>query len=157
GFRGNAGKANGKVVKGYDLLIGGRLDGRTLLGQQFASLLDQDDVVAVATAAVREYAALANTDEAFDSPIDRIGLHLFAERLARNVALQQGEWTEPLTGPQRETAELEPASAALEVKAPRMILKWALKQYGDSLLVTSALGAGGVLLAQYLREIAPQH
>ena len=157
GFRGNAGKVGGNVVKGYDLLIGGRLYGQTLLGQQFADLLDQDDVVAVATGAVRVYADLANTDEAFDSLTDRVGLHKFAGRLAEAVSLQQGEWTELQTGVQVEYADVETASTQLETKHPRLILKWALQHFGDKLLVTSALGAGGVLLTQYLREIAPNH
>ncbi|MBZ0135281.1 MAG: phosphoadenylyl-sulfate reductase [Planctomycetes bacterium] len=157
GFRGNAGKANGSVVKGYDLLIGGRLYGRMLLGQQFATLLDQGDVLAVATAAVREYTEAAQTGEAFDELIDRIGLHVFVDGLARRVTLQQGEWTEMQTGPTVAFTSLESAAASLELTEPRLILKWALRQYGDSLLVTSALGAGGVLLAQYLCEIAPQH
>lgn len=157
GLRGNAGKANGKVVKGYDLLIGGRLYGRTLLGQRFASLLDQDDAVAVAVAAVRVYARLAVPEEAFDAVIDRVGLYRFAEALAAEVELRQGEWSELLRGPQVDTGDIEAASAQLELKEPSLILKWALKRYGDTLLVTSALGAGGVLLAQYLREIAPHH
>ncbi|MEZ5992053.1 MAG: phosphoadenylyl-sulfate reductase [Planctomycetota bacterium] len=158
GFRGNAGKANGQVVRGYDLLIGGRLYGRTLLGQQFASLLSQHDVLAVSTAAVRVYAELALIAEPFDALIDRVGLHAFAAALKRSVELSQGEWAEGSTVPAPRTAlEAEDASAALELLSPREVLKWALETYGDALLVTSALGAGGVLLAQYMKEIAPTH
>ena len=157
GFRGNAGKANGQVVKGYDLLIGGRLYGRTLLAQQFAKLLDQSDVTAVATAAVRVYAQLAGTEEAFDAMIDRVGLHVFAETLAHEVKLQQGEWTELLERQAINPTQLEESSTQLELKDPRLILKWAVQEFGDALLVTTGLGAGGVLLAQYLHEIAPQH
>lgn len=158
GFRGNAGKANGKVVKGYDLLIGGRLYGRTLLGQQFASLLDQADVVNVSTAAVSVYAELALHEEPFDALVDRVGLHAFAAALKKKVELGQGEWLEGVTVPAPLSAiETEKASVELELRSPREVLKWALGVYGDSLLVTSALGAGGVLLAQYMKEIAPEH
>lgn len=162
GFRGNAGKAGGKVVKGYDLLIGGRLYGRTLLGQQFGKLLSQDDVVAVATSGVRVYGRLATEDEPFDELVDRVGLHAFAREVAREVELEQGEWSELLTGAAEPVApETDDASAELsrrlEKKHPRLILKWALDTWGDGLLFTSALGAGGVLLAQYAKEIAPAH
>jgi phosphoadenosine phosphosulfate reductase len=158
GFRGNAGKANGQVVKGYDLLIGGRLYGRTLLAQQFASLLDQPDVIATATAAVRVYARAAQVDESFDAFIDRIGLHRFAGLLKREVELQQGEWSpEAEVAAPSTQAEIDAASSQLELLPPQAILRWALDTYGDSLLVTSALGAGGVLLAQYLKELSPEH
>jgi sulfite reductase (ferredoxin) len=158
GFRGNAGKVGSAVVKGYDLLIGGRLYGRTLLAQQFANLLSQDDVQAVAAAAVRLFAALANADEPFDAFIDRVGLRAFARRLRDVVALTQGEWIEaPHIAAPEDEAEAEAAAALLETREPREILQWALDTYGDGLLVTSALGAGGVLLAQYLKELAPDH
>lgn len=156
GFRGNAGKANGQVVKGYDLLLGGRLYGRTLLAQQFASLLSQRDVLATATAAVRVYAQLAREAEPFEQLLDRVGLHAFARELRGEVKLEQGEWSVALpeiTVPET-SAQAEAASALLETRSPREILQWALESYGDSLLVTSALGAGGVLLAQYLKELA---
>lgn len=159
GFRGNAGKANGQVVKGYDLLLGGRLYGRTLLAQQFASLLSQRDVLATATAAVRVYAQLAREAEPFEELLERIGLHAFARELRGEVKLEQGEWSAALpeiTVPET-SAQAEAASALLETRSPREILQWALESYGDSLLVTSALGAGGVLLAQYLKELAPKH
>src|SRR5690606_1670859 len=91
GFRGNAGKARGKAVKGYDLLIGGRLYGRTLLAQQFASLLSQRDVIRVAVAATRAYAELAQPQEPFDALVDRVGLYAFA-RWVRDTELEQGEW-----------------------------------------------------------------
>ncbi|MCA8917129.1 MAG: phosphoadenylyl-sulfate reductase [Planctomycetes bacterium] len=158
GFRGNAGKANGQVVKGYDLLIGGRLYGRTLLAQQFATLLNQDDVLAAATAAVRVYAQAANADEPFDVLIDRIGLNVFARHLRAELTLQQGEWSAEtdITAPAN-PAEVEAVSSSLELLPPRAIMQWAVDTYGDALLVTSALGAGGVLLAQYLKELAPGH
>lgn len=159
GFRGNAGKANGQVVKGYDLLLGGRLYGRTLLAQQFASLLSQRDVLATATAAVRVYAQLALEAEPFEELLDRVGLHAFARKLRGEVKLEQGEWSAALpeiVAP-TDSAQAEAASALLETRSPRQILQWALESYGDSLLVTSALGAGGVLLAQYLKELAPGH
>ncbi len=159
GFRGNAGKANGQVVKGYDLLLGGRLYGRTLLAQQFAGLLSRQDVLVTATAAVRVYAQLAREAEPFEQLLDRVGLHAFARRLREGVKLEQGEWAAPLleiSAPE-DSAQAEAASAALETRSPREILQWALESYGDSLLVTSALGAGGVLLAQYLKELAPGH
>jgi phosphoadenylyl-sulfate reductase (thioredoxin) len=157
GFRGNAGKANGQVVKGYDLLLGGRLYGRTLLAQQFASLLSQQDVLAAATAAVRVYAQLAREAEPFEQLIERVGLHAFARRLRAQVKLEQGEWSAalPEIAAPEDSAQAEAASAALETRSPREILQWALATYGDSLLITSALGAGGVLLAQYLKELAP--
>jgi len=128
------------------------------MGQQFASLLDQDDVIATATAGIRTYARLALEGEAFDALIDRVGLHVFAAELKNEVQLQQGEWWSEfdVAAPSTE-AEVESASAKLELADPRAILKWALDTYGDSLLVTSALGAGGVLLAQYLKELAPAH
>ena len=157
GFRGNAGKALGKVVKGYDLLIGGRLYGRTLLAQQFASLLSQRDVIRVAVAAVRVFAELAEPSEPFESLIDRVGLYAFARRL-RDTELEQGEWQDAgqIAAPSTD-AEAEAAAIQLELREPREILRWAIETYGDSLLLTSALGAGGVLLAQYAKEIAPQH
>jgi phosphoadenosine phosphosulfate reductase len=158
GFRGNAGKVGSAVVKGYDLLVGGRLYGRTLLAQQFANLLSQEDVVATATAAVSLFADLANTDESFDAFIDRVGLSVFAGRLPAVVGLRQGEWiAAPAVAAPTDDASTETAAAALETREPREILQWALDTYGDSLLVTSALGAGGVLLAQYLKELSPQH
>lgn len=162
GFRGNAGKSRGKVVKGYDLLLGGRLYGRTLLGQQFASLLSQEDVLAAAPAAVSAYAALAREAEPFDALIDRVGSAAFARELWLRVALHQGEWTELLTGqvptrPPVSVAQAADLSTLLEGREPRLILKWALDTYGDDLLVSSALNAGGVLLAELLREIAPEH
>ena len=158
GFRGNAGKANGVVVKGYDLLIGGRLYGRTLLAQQFASLLGQEDVVATARATVELVAELAHEHEPFDALIDRVGLHAFARRLRTGVQLAQGEWAaEASVAAPTSVEETQSATAQLELREPREILRWALDTYGPSLLVTSALGAGGVLLAQYLRELAPGH
>ncbi|MCB9931882.1 MAG: phosphoadenylyl-sulfate reductase [Planctomycetes bacterium] len=159
GFRGNAGKANGQVVKGYDLLLGGRLYGRTLLAQQFANLLSQRDVLAAATAAVRVYTQQALEAEPFEQFIERVGLHAFARALRGQVKLEQGEWaaTLPEVAVPADGAQAEAASAALETRSPREILQWALETYGDSLLVTSALGAGGVLLAQYLKELAPGH
>ncbi|MCB9895705.1 MAG: phosphoadenylyl-sulfate reductase [Planctomycetes bacterium] len=158
GFRGNAGKARGQVVKGYDLLIGGRLYGRTLLAQQYATLLDQDDVVSAATAAVRVYARTAHNDEPFDALIDRIGLQVFARLLKAEVELKQGEWVADVSVETPTTLEaVESVSRTLELQSPRAILQWALDTYGESLLVTSALGAGGVLLAQYLKELAPAH
>ncbi|MCC7508046.1 MAG: phosphoadenylyl-sulfate reductase [Planctomycetes bacterium] len=159
GFRGNAGKARGAVVKGYDLLIGGRLYGRTLLGQQFASLLSQEDLLAAAKAGVLAYAALAVADEPFDALIDRVGLHKFAGELATRVELKQGEWTEVLRDdlPRESPTDVEAFEARLETKSPRQILRWGVETFGESLLVSSALNAGGVLLAHYLRELAPAH
>jgi len=184
GFRGNAGKANGVVVKGYDLLIGGRLYGRTLVGQQFAGLLSQEDVIATAVTAVNLIGEIGHEGEAFDALIDRIGLLPFARQLQARVALQQGEWASVLT-PLRGIAvpamrlqarpapahgrddrgdalagtpvPLEAVSAELEKLPPREILRWAVETYGDKLLVSTALNAGGVLLMQYLHEIAPGH
>lgn len=161
GFRGNAGKARGDVVKGYDLLIGGRLYGRTLLGQQFASLLSQPDVVATATAAVGLIAELGQPGEAFDTLLDRVGLVPFARQLAARATLQQGEWagvlTPAATVPPRSVAETASLAASLEALPPREVLRWALETFGDRLLVTTALNAGGVLLLQWLHELAPQH
>jgi phosphoadenosine phosphosulfate reductase len=105
------------------------------------------------------YARLANRDEPFDALIDRVGLTRFANLLTEAVPLSQGEWTStvPEVSAPRDAAEVSVAAAALESHEPRAILQWALEKYGDSLLVTSALGAGGVLLAQYLKELAPAH
>ncbi len=159
GFRGNAGKANGAVVKGYDLLIGGRLYGRTLIGQQFADLLSQADVVAVSTAAVALIAECANPNEPFDALIDRVGLLPFARKLRSRVNLDQGEWSSLL----RPVAETLPVGAPHELAAeleklpPRQALRWAVETFGDKLLISTALNAGGVLLLQWLHEIAPQH
>ncbi|MCL4731253.1 MAG: phosphoadenylyl-sulfate reductase [Planctomycetes bacterium] len=161
GFRGNAGKARGAVVKGYDLLIGGRLYGRTLIGQQFASLLSQQDVVAVATAAVKLIGETGRDGEAFDALVDRVGLLPFARQLQARVTLQQGEWANVLTpfagAAPRTNAEAAALSAELEKLPPREILRWAVEVFGDRLLVSTALNAGGVLLLQYLHEIAPGH
>lgn len=159
GFRGNAGKARGAAVKGYDLLIGGRLYGRTLLGRQFASLLSQEDLLAAATAGVQAYARLAIENEPFDALIDRVGLHAFARELASRVELQQGEWTEQLSDdlPREAPADVAAFAQQLELKDPRLILRWALETFGDSLLVSSALNAGGVLVAHWLKELAPAH
>lgn len=158
GFRGNAGKANGQVAKGYDLLVGGRLYGRTLLGQQFASLLDQREVLSASSAAVRVYARLAFVAEPFDALVDRVGLYAIAGELRKEIQLRQGEWTADFkSAPPTTQDEVEALSEKLELMEPRTILQWAVETYGDSLLVTSALGAGGVLLAQYLKEIAPEH
>lgn len=159
GFRGNAGKARGAAVKGYDLLIGGRLYGRTLIGQQFANLLSQTDLLAAATAGVQAYAKLAQLDEPFDALIERVGLHAFARELASRVELTQGEWAELLRDdlPREAPADVAAFAQRLELKDPRLILKWAVETFGDSLLVGSALNAGGVLLAQWLKEIAPSH
>lgn len=169
GFRGNAGKARGAVVKGYDLLIGGRLYGRTLIGQQFASLLSQDDVVATAVAAVNLIGEIGREGEAFDALIDRIGLLPFARQLQTRVALQQGEWASVLT-PLRGIAvpanglHAHPAPAAWDAVSaelaklpPREVLRWTVETFGDKLLISTALNAGGVLLLQYLHEIAPGH
>ncbi len=159
GFRGNAGKANGAVVKGYDLLIGGRLYGRTLIGQQFADLLSQADVVAVSRAAVALIAERANPNEPFDALIDRIGLLPFAQELRARASLLQGQWSaalQPLASKLSglETAEL---TSELEKLPPREVLRWAVEHYGDRLLISTALNAGGVLLLQWLHELAPQH
>ena len=158
GFRGNAGKVGSAVVKGYDLLVGGRLYGRTLLAHHFANLLSQEDVLITAVAAVQVFAELASVDEPFDAFIDRVGLSVFVGKLRAQVKLAQGEWiAAPSVPAPQDDASTETAAAALEARSPREILQWALDIYGDSLLVTSALGAGGVLLAQYLKELAPQH
>ena len=48
-------------------------------------------------------------------------------------------------------------AANLETAEPRDILAWALDEFGDRLLVTTALGAGGVLLLHELQQLAPDH
>lgn len=142
GFRGNAGKVRGSVVKGFELLLGGRLYGRTLLGQKIAFLLSAEDATNTARAFSEIFGEHGQIDEPADAFIDRLGFERVAELLSARVELKQGEWL-------GELAE-SPAGG-------RDALRWAVKTFGGELLVTSALGAGGVLLAQWLREIAPQH
>ncbi|MDC1143197.1 hypothetical protein OAU50_08915, partial [Planctomycetota bacterium] len=152
GFKGNAGKANGAVVKGYDFLLGGRLYGRTLLGQQVASLLSANEVTATASAFAELWSSLGDKSEALDAFIDRLGLDSIAEALQARVRLQQGEWRVALP-----SANSPNLGEELEELHPRDVLRWGLHEFAEDVLVTSALGAGGVLLAQWLREIAPEH
>ncbi|MHC4839736.1 MAG: phosphoadenylyl-sulfate reductase [Planctomycetota bacterium] len=152
GFKGNAGKANGHIVKGFDFLLGGRLYGRTLLGQQVASLLSAEDVTATTTAFAALWNEYGYEDEAFDAFVDRVGLEFVATKLQERVTLEQGEWQTGIPA-----FDLNAYENELEELHPRDVLRWAVQEFGEDLLVTSALGAGGLLQAQWLREIAPEH
>ncbi|MCC6465697.1 MAG: phosphoadenylyl-sulfate reductase [Planctomycetes bacterium] len=160
GFRGNAGRARGQTVKGYDLLVGGRLYGRTLLGRQAGTLLGVQDVLATAVAAVEVLGQWGRVEEPFDALLDRVGLRPFVRELRRRVTLTQGEWVQEPEVPRkapRNAQEAAELSRLLEALPPREIVHWALDVYGDELLFSTALNAGGVLLLQYFHDAAPAH
>lgn len=147
GFRGQVGVVNGKKRQGFDFLLGGQLLGGTRIGEQVARYLSADEVIAVSVATVELFAEQGSARESFRELIARVGIERFTRALSARVRLEYGHWD--LT----EETPTEPDSAL----APREILAWALKTYGDDLLVTSALNAGGVLLGRWLSELAPRH
>ncbi len=158
GFRGAVGVVEGKKRQGFDFLLAGRVLGGTRLGVEAARYLDQDEVIAVSVAAAKTLATFGAQGEEFSALVARLGLRFVARRIADNVKLTYGHWTElarlPAPAPESGLAVL---NAALEESSPREILEWAVHTYGEKLLVTTALNAGGVLLMRYLREIAPEH
>lgn len=152
GFRGQVGVVNGRKRQGFDLLLGGQLLDQTRIGEQVARFLSADEVIAVSVAAVELFAELGSEGEPFRELLGRIGVERFARALSLRVKLEYGHW-EPGVAAQH-AAPLQGPAPSL---SPREILAWALKQYGDDLLVTSALNAGGVLLGRWLSELAPRH
>jgi sulfite reductase (ferredoxin) len=146
GFRGQVGVVNGKKRQGFDFLLGGRLLGGTRIGEQVARYLSADEVIAVSVASAELFGELGSEGESFRELLERIGVERFARALSLRVKLDYGHW--------EEVGEDVPP---LEALSPREILAWALKTYGDDLLVTSALNAGGVLLGRWLSELAPRH
>ncbi len=153
GFRGQVGVVEGSKRQGFDLLLGGRLLGGTRLGEQVARFLSPDEVIEVSKAAATLYAELSGEGESFREVLDRVGVEPFARTLRSRVKLEYGHWEAGLAAGEPALTPLESASSL----SPREILAWALKQYGDDLLVTSALNAGGVLLGRWLSELAPRH
>ena len=146
GFRGQVGVVKGKKRQGFDFLLGGQLLGETRIGEQVARFLSADEVSAVSRATAELFGELGGENESFRELLQRVGVSRFAAQLSRRVKLEYGHW------------ELQaPDADALEKLSPRDVLAWALEQYGDDLLVTSALNAGGVLLARWLSDLAPRH
>ncbi|MCC6575675.1 MAG: phosphoadenylyl-sulfate reductase, partial [Planctomycetes bacterium] len=158
GFRGAVGVVDGKKKQGFDFLLGGRVLDGTQLGEEAARYLGQDEVIAVVVAAAEVYARFARGAETFAQVVRRAGLRFVARRIAEKVTLGYGHWTElaRLIAPAPE-AGLSVLNASMDGASPREILEWGVRTYGEKLLVTTALNAGGVLLLQYLKEIAPQH
>jgi sulfite reductase (ferredoxin) len=157
GLRGQIGVLAGQKRQGFDLLLGGRVNGGTELGREVARFLDQDETVLVLREAVRIFAEYGDKHADFGPWLAGFGVERFARVLALRVPLAYGAWGEGIAPPAapRTRAEVEAASRHLEALPPREILRWAEDVYGADLLVTSALGAGGVLLGAWLREIAP--
>jgi phosphoadenosine phosphosulfate reductase len=149
GFRGQVGVVNGKKRQGFDFLLGGQLLGGTRIGEQVARYLSADEVIAVSVASAELFAELGNENEPFRELLERVGVERFARALSLRVKLNYGHWEESVAG----DARRQPDAGA----SPREVLKWALDTYGDDLLVTSALNAGGVLLGRWLSELAPRH
>ncbi len=73
--------------------------------------------------------------------------------MSRTISIETAT-TAPLAD---DSPEIAAVAKRLDHAAPREIFTWALDRYGDDLLVTTALGAGGVLLLHWLHEIAPKH
>ncbi|MCK6439783.1 MAG: nitrite/sulfite reductase, partial [Planctomycetes bacterium] len=160
GFRGSVGRVDGKTRQGFDLLLGGSVDGGTTLGEEIANYLSHDEVIEVTKAAIQLFHKLGNEREPFGVMLKRVGVGLFARRLKAAVPLSYGVWKlevdKPLVsveGAPTEQTQVELAAIELSPEKPRAILEWALNAYGDSLLITTALNAGGVLLLRYLKEL----
>ncbi|CAG0992393.1 sulfite reductase (ferredoxin) [Planctomycetaceae bacterium] len=152
GFRGQVGVVSGKKRQGFDFLLGGQLLGGTRIGEQVARYLSADEVIAVSVASAELFAELGSENEPFRDLLKRVGVERFAHALSLRVKLDYGHWSIDVGA--RHAAPLQGPAASL---TPREILAWALKTYGDDLLVTSALNAGGVLLGRWLSELAPRH
>jgi sulfite reductase (ferredoxin) len=169
GFRGQVGVVNGKKRQGFDFLLGGQLLGGTRIGEQVARYLSADDVIAVSVATVELFAEQGSERESFRELIARAGIERFARALRLRVKLDYGHWEDRVArdsspelegttfGPGSPDEALAKSGGPSHELSPREILAWALKTYGDDLLVTSALNAGGVLLGRWLSELAPRH
>ena len=153
GFRGQVGVVNGKKRQGFDFLLGGQLLGGTRIGEQVARYLSADELIAVSVATVELFAELGSEGESFRELIARVGIERFARTLSLRVKLDYGHWEDAFLG----ARHASPLQGPEDSLSPREILAWALKTYGDDLLVTSALNAGGVLLGRWLSELAPRH